>query len=144
MKKFLPVAFIVTSGVLISAACRQTSRQAPAPAAAEVKGESRKARSIAEVYPSRAYVGEPFQKQPNGFSAISIIGKGLTPKDVIFWDDQPLRTAFGNSTFITAEVPADLLSKPKHVEISVRDPSDPASERLRVGFELLSRANAPG
>jgi hypothetical protein len=44
----------------------------------------------------------------NGFSAISIIGKGLTPKDVIFWDDQT------------------------------------ASGRLRVGFELLSRANAPG
>jgi len=134
-------AFIFAAAMLgMVAGCREQAGQAQGAAApsADAKDSSR---SITAVYPKAAHVGEPFQKQPNGNSAISVTGYGLTARDVIFWDGKPLKTVFGNPRWITAEIPSALLIAPKHVEIVVSDPANPASDRLRTDFEVLSPEN---
>ena len=60
-----------------------------------------------------------FNIQPDGGSAFAVNGKGFDPHAVITVNGEKLRTAFGNSGWLTAEMPGALYEKPGVVTIKV-------------------------
>jgi hypothetical protein len=62
---------------------------------------------IDEIIPNRTQVGEDFQVF-NKSSAIAIRGENFTRDCVVYFNEIPLDTTFGNSSFITAVVPSEL------------------------------------
>lgn len=79
-----------------------------------------------------------FNPQPNGNSAIAVVGAGFVRGDQVHWGDRPLKTVFGNENNLTAEVPKDLLDRVGEVTISVRNPADQQSPEVRAVFRLVS------
>ena len=119
------------AGVLLilgAAACRDaplpsvgTGRIARARADAE--------RSLLALSPAQTRAGEVFQRQPDGRAGLAVVGTGFRPGDEVRWGGKPLPTTFAHSRLLTATVPADWLSVPGPVEVSVEAPSDPARRR---------------
>ena len=62
-----------------------------------------------------------FNKQPDGGSAFAANGKGFDPHAVITANGRKLPTAFGNSGWLTSEMPSELYEKAGVVTIKVLD-----------------------
>ena len=84
-------------------------------------GEAPTSRRIEQLSPSRAVVGQPFNTQSDGSSALAVQGEGFSRNDRVFWNDLELVTTFGTSGLLTAQVPRGLVDRPGDVTISVRD-----------------------
>ncbi len=95
------------------------------------------ARALLALSPAQTRAGETFQKQSTGEAALAVLGAGFSPGDVILWDARPLRTSFAHSRLLTAIVPAELIEKPRDVEVTVENPAHPALARLRATFRIL-------
>ncbi|MGH9364636.1 MAG: sulfatase, partial [Thermoanaerobaculia bacterium] len=93
--------------------------------------------AIRRLHPNQARIGEIFQRQPSGDAAIAITGSGFVRGDTIFWNGRLLRTMFGSDTLLAAGVPPDLLTKPGDIQITVRNPTDPAHIEPQATFKLL-------
>ena len=63
----------------------------------------------------------PFNIQADGGSAFSANGKGFDPHAVITANGRKLPTSFGNSGWLTSEMPSELYEKPGVVTIKVLD-----------------------
>src|SRR5579864_7014614 len=64
---------------------------------------------------------KPFNTQPDGGSAFAANGKGFDPHAVITANGRKLPTAFGNSGWLTSEMPSELYEKAGVVTITVVD-----------------------
>jgi hypothetical protein len=84
-----------------------------------------RARRIVQLFPDKVLIGQPFNKQVDGSSALAIRGEGFSLTDRIFWNGRELVTAFGSSALLTAVVPDALLRSPGPVNVEVRDASRP-------------------
>ena len=71
--------------------------------------------------PARARVGEGFNVQPNGQSAIAVLGAGVTPTTRIVMDGVDLASHYIDSSMITALVPPQLIARPGQERIWLRD-----------------------
>ncbi len=71
--------------------------------------------------PARARVGEGFNVQPNGQSAIAVSGAGVTPTTRIVMDGVDLASHYIDSSMITALVPPQLIARPGQERIWLRD-----------------------
>lgn len=124
-----------------SSGCRGSEAPAPAPAPAAEQSVPAEppapSRAIVRLHPATAKVGEAFNRQPNGSSAIAVVGAGFVRGDKAYWGGQVLKTVFGGETTLTAEVPPPLVSQPGDVEISVKNPDDPQSVEVRATFRVL-------
>jgi len=101
---------------------------------ADVRPPAGATRRILRLFPSTVVIGQRFNEQPNGSSALAIRGEGFSQGDRIFWDGRALVTTFGTSELLTALVPRALLRQPGIVNISVRDVSRP--ELAEVSTDL--------
>lgn len=109
----------------------------PAPAVSRVAGAH--ARRIFGLFPPSTRVGEPFNRQDDGESAILVGGWGFEPGDRIFWNDRELTTSCGDPTTISALVPPPLLARPGTATIVIRNPKDASSKPMQARFEILDR-----
>jgi hypothetical protein len=124
----------------VSCRGRETPQQASAPAAEEpATSLPETTRAILRLHPATAAAGAVFSRQPNGNSAISVVGAGFTRGDKVHWAGQTLMTVFGGETTLTAEVPAALLSQPGDIIVSVKDPADSQSPEVQATFRVLPR-----
>jgi hypothetical protein len=97
-------------------------------------GSAQRPRLTRVVPPStRAAVG--FQIQPDGSSALSIVGFGFRPGVTAVLSGRPLPTFFGNPEWITATVPKELFARPGRLELRVLDPEGGPSEP--IFFEVI-------
>ncbi|HVE66928.1 MAG TPA: IPT/TIG domain-containing protein [Thermoanaerobaculia bacterium] len=145
---FSATAFFLFCGAIVSwTACRgrETPEQAPA-AAAEQPAMEQPAeslpvagRAIARLHPATAAPGAVFNRQPNGNSALAVVGTGFTRGDRVHWGNEPLKTVYGGETTLTAEVPPTLISQPGDVTITVKDPADPQSREVQATFRLMGK-----
>ncbi|HZI67648.1 MAG TPA: IPT/TIG domain-containing protein [Thermoanaerobaculia bacterium] len=140
-RRFSAAAFLLIFGAIFSGvACRgrETTEQASAPPAeqpAETAPET--VRDIVRLHPATAAPGVVFNRQPNGNSALAVVGTGFTRGDRVHWGGEPLKTVFGGETTLTAEVPGTLISQPGDVTITVKDPADPQSLEVQATFRVL-------
>lgn len=85
---------------------------------------------IDRVVPDKVVEGQPFQQQPNGASALSILGANLIKGSRIKLNGMPLETASGDGTSLAALVPAEMFAKPGTYPILVETPDGHATNAL--------------
>lgn len=108
--------------MVLAAACRRPEGPPPkriAPAAVERSGTVGR-RRISRLYPERTAAGAGFNVQKGGDSALLVAGWGFTAEDRISWNGEPLVTAFGDATQISAVVPKALCARPGKVRVEVK------------------------
>ena len=123
----------VLAGLLLLAACREE----PPPRIADgrlVRGPGGEARSLLALVPEECRAGEVFRTLPNGHAELEVVGTGLTRGDAVLWNGTPLKTGFGSSRTLGADVPPALLESPGAVEVTVEDELDPTRPKLHARF----------
>jgi len=73
-----------------------------------------------KLYPDHAIAGSRFNVQPDGSSAIGIVGRCLPMSGVVYWNGQELDTIWTPAE-MSASVPNVLLETPGPVTIRVHD-----------------------
>jgi hypothetical protein len=86
---------------------------------------------VHQILPARTHIGQGFNIQPNGQSALAVDCEGATPSTAIMFGDTVLNTAYGGPTLVTAIVPAELWARPGHYEVYLKNES---GESNRLGF----------
>jgi hypothetical protein len=71
--------------------------------------------------PEMVTVGEGFNVQADGLSALAVRVRNATRSSVIMFDGTPLDTVFASSGLLTAKVPAGLVSAPGRYPVRVAD-----------------------
>ena len=74
---------------------------------------------IEKLYPAETTAGIGFNMQPNGSAAIEVGARNASRSTVIVWAGKELSTVYGGATTISAEVPAQLYSRPGHYPIEI-------------------------
>jgi hypothetical protein len=77
---------------------------------------------IERLVPDKVVEGQPFQPQPNGQSALSVLGANLVKGSRIKLNAMPLETASGDGTSLAALVPPALFAKPGSYVVTVETP----------------------
>jgi hypothetical protein len=88
------------------------------------------AASIKEISPALVMEGVPFNVQPNGVSALSVIGANLVKGSRIKLNGMPLETASGDGSSLAAVVPAEIFAKPGNYIVTVETPDGRATNSL--------------
>jgi hypothetical protein len=76
---------------------------------------------LKEIGPVKIKAGVGFNVQADGGSAMWAITENATPKTVITWGDQKIRTDFKDPQSLTAPVPKELYAKPGRHQIYLID-----------------------
>jgi predicted O-methyltransferase YrrM len=90
---------------------------------------------LRELMPARTRVGQPFNEQTSGASAVAIACTDADPNGVVVFGTTALETTFGSRSLITAIVPGALLSRPDTYEVFVRQ-NGIESNRLRFVVDV--------
>ena len=129
-------SLVLGAALLLLGSCRDEP-ESPVIAPGTLQRSVRQARRhIGQLHPAEARVGEIFQKQPDGNAAMAITGSGFKREDTVYWNGTALQTTFGNSTLVTAEVPAGLLGRPGEIAIVIRGAGEPPDGEARATFIL--------
>jgi hypothetical protein len=97
---------------------------------------------IDQVSPHQVMAGEPFQAQPGGHSALAIAGTSLRRGARVRLNGQPLETAWGDGTRLSALVPKELTAEPGMYPVTVETPEGQLSNALPL-FVLPRTGPAP-
>jgi hypothetical protein len=85
---------------------------------------------ITRLLPDRTVAGSRFNTQPDGKSALAVRGSGFLPGAVVYFDDKPLPTTFGDGGFVSAIVDDELVRRPRAPSVIVRNPNGRRSEAV--------------
>jgi hypothetical protein len=77
--------------------------------------------SISKVHPRETVVGQLFNVQSDGQSAIAVACENATKSTVIVWGDHPLKTVFGSDQLLTATIPQALFEQAGEVSIYLQN-----------------------
>lgn len=90
-------------------------------AGSQEAGGGEKPLILRTIRPSRTQMGVPFNVQPNGMSALSLVTENATEKTQVIMDGVQLATTFGHPGWLTAVVPDALFSQPGKLEVFLKD-----------------------
>jgi hypothetical protein len=82
------------------------------------------------IHPDETDKGKKFNVQPDGNAAIAVECENATRDTVIFFGGHPLPTVYGNSSLLTAEVPAEYYSQPGVIQVSLKGSSGQSGSLL--------------
>ncbi|WP_031499576.1 IPT/TIG domain-containing protein [Bryobacter aggregatus] len=85
---------------------------------------------IDKLLPDKVMEGQPFQQQPNGASAMSILGSSLVKGSRIKMNGMPLETSSGDGTSLAALVPNEMFAKPGNFVVTVETPDGRTTNSL--------------
>lgn len=148
MRRLGRVTALILGAAILTAGCRKEPLRPDAIAPGRVTTvrtqsvRTQTERRIEHLYPAETRAGVPFNIQPNGNSAISVVGAGLLRTDAIYWNGMRLPTVFGSPANLTAEVLPDQLRKPGDVNIEVRSDSVPEAATLTARFRITGQEDA--
>jgi hypothetical protein len=117
--KIVSVRFWVLLAVVL-VVCGCSEKQLPNKGAAGSGEPAAPPLVLKVLHPSATATGIKFNVQPNGISAIAVECENATRDTVILFDNNPLTTVFGNSSLLTAEVPAEYYAQPRVVAVSLK------------------------
>jgi hypothetical protein len=107
------VAAVVLGVVLAGCAEKPQPIQTVSPSAAPVL-------VLKVIHPDETDKGIKFNVQPDGNAAIAVECENATRDTVIVFGGHPLPTVYGNSSLLTAEVPAEYYSQPGVIQVSLK------------------------
>lgn len=85
---------------------------------------------IDAITPDKVGVGTPFQVQPDGKSALSVLGTNLRRGSRVRINGQPLETAWGDGSALSAIVPPELFAKDGVYPVTVEVPEGQLSNAI--------------
>lgn len=85
---------------------------------------------ISALAPAKIMAGKPFNVQPGGVSAMSVMGANLIKGSKIKLNGLPLETASGDGSSLAAIIPAELFAKEGSFVVSVETPDGRATNSL--------------
>ena len=85
---------------------------------------------ITSVSPAGTLVKKGFNVQPDGKSAVSIVGSRFERGAMVVANGTELETAFGNADWVTAILPDSFFAAPSEVELKVVNPDGTASKTI--------------
>lgn len=85
---------------------------------------------ITSVSPEGTLVKKGFNVQPDGKSAVSVVGSRFERGAVVVANGKDLDTAFGNADWVTAILPDSFFAAPGEVELKVVNPDGTASKAI--------------
>jgi len=88
---------------------------------------------LRRLHPSGTIVGQPFNLQPNGLSALVVDCANATPTTVIMMDSTILPSAYGSGNLLSAMVPAHLLAQAGRHAVHL---SNDFGDSNRIDFEV--------
>jgi hypothetical protein len=97
---------------------------------------------IEKLVPDTVMAGQAFQQQPDGGSALSVLGQNLVRGSRIRINGMPLETASGDGTSLASIVPPPLFAQPGEYVVQVDTP-DGRSTNTLVWKVLPSSGPAP-
>lgn len=134
---------MILGAALLAVGCRKEPLRPDAIAPGRVTSvRTPSERRIERLYPAETRAGVPFNAQPNGSSAISVVGTGLLRTDAIYWNGVRLPTVFGSPANLTAEVLPNQLREPGDVNIEVRSDSVLGAATLTARFRITEQDDA--
>jgi hypothetical protein len=74
---------------------------------------------LTTLYPDRSFVGAKFNEQPNGQAAIGITGQRFDSSSIIYFNEEPLETGYGNDGLVTALVPDKFVNSVGDINVYV-------------------------
>lgn len=86
---------------------------------------------IDKLIPDIVVEGQAFQKQPNGASALSVLGANLVKGSRIKLNGMPLETSSGDGTSLAALVPTEMFAKPGSYVVTVETPDGRSTNSLK-------------
>ncbi len=86
--------------------------------------------SISQLVPDKVMVGTPFQPQPDGRSALSVVGRNLVRGSKIKLNGMALETASSDGTSLAALVPPELFAKEGSFIVTVETPDGRSTNSL--------------
>jgi hypothetical protein len=95
---------------------------------------------LRQIAPRQAAPGTIFNPQPDGRSGLKVLADHATPGTRVFVDETPLATSYGNPHYLTALVPAELLTGPGSHSVYL---GNGVSESNRVEFVVSPDAATP-
>lgn len=138
MKGLLRVMACLLGAFLLISGCRKEPLSPDAVAPGRVTSvKTPTERRIERLHPAETRAGVPFNVQPDGGSAIAVVGTGFDRSDVITWNGKPLDTTFGSEALLTAAVPAPLIAAPATVTVEVRSADVPKNPAGPAVFKIL-------
>jgi hypothetical protein len=90
---------------------------------------------ISRLHPSSCVVGQGFNLQPSGESAIVVEGTNFLPGAIICFDRTELASTFGSPGVVTGIVPASLLEEPRSFQVRVRNPDGKVSNSITFSVQ---------
>jgi len=117
MNKLSGVALVAT---ILLASCVTEKEKSPTMPEAKID----------RVVPDKVVEGQPFQQQPNGSSALSVLGSNLVRGSRIKLNGMPLETASGDGASLAALIPTEMFSKPGNYIVTVETPDGRATNAL--------------
>lgn len=109
-------SWLIIAVVCLLAGCSEKpASPSPAPGAASL--------ILKALHPNGTPATIKFNVQSNGAAAIAVECENATRETVILFDNHPLTTAFGSSSLLSAEVPAEYFSAPRVISVSLKGPS---------------------
>jgi hypothetical protein len=114
------LSFFAVASALVLASCVTEKEKAP------VLPEAK----IDKLVPDKVMEGQPFQPQPNGASALSVLGSNLVKGSRIKVNGMPLETASGDGTSLAALVPSEMFAKAGSYAVGVETPDGRATNTL--------------
>jgi hypothetical protein len=119
--------------LLLAACTRQPQNGAP----------SLQSLKIEKLDPNFTVAGKAFNLQPDGQSALSVVGSQIPTGAMVFWNDQPLKTGGGGQQgWVGAAVPPERFAAPAVVKITVRAP-DGATVSNALDFTVYAQTGPP-
>jgi len=95
---------------------------------------------LRQIAPRQATPGTGFNLQPDGQSGLKVLADQATPGTRVFVDETSLATIYANPHYLTALVPAELLTGPGSHSVYL---GNGVSESNRVEFVVSAEAAAP-
>jgi hypothetical protein len=98
-----------------------------------ISGPPPQALALDSIAPPRARVGQGFNVQPGGHSALALTVRDAVPGTVVVFGNLPLATTFGSDHLLTAIVPTELLQQPGRYPVYLKYD---ATESNRLEFVI--------
>lgn len=87
---------------------------------------------LKELRPEKTRSGQVFNRQPNGESAIVCVAENASPAVVVLFNNEPLETAYGDPTWLSAFVPNKFYQTPGEIQVQILDPKTNAKSNSLV------------
>jgi hypothetical protein len=113
--------FLIAPALLLFVGCSEPPKSEQAAVAPPVV--SIVVPEVTSLGPAGTTEKTPFNVQPDGVSAFSVMGKSFERGALITANGEKLPTVFGNPGWLTAKMPHALLEKPGAVAIKVTNPN---------------------